>query len=132
MQHTSISKQSTFQAPLIEKIANAREPGLFLFSPLRSNINQMWGGAPTLSPWSWEAEEGRSLSLRPTWSTKQVLGLPRLHRCHCKPAGALRCLEMKRIKKNTKQQQQQQHDSPDVKTFFIGSFCPTLSHLAPK
>lgn len=28
----------------------------------------------------WEAEEGRSLSSRPTWSTKWVLGQPRLYR----------------------------------------------------
>jgi hypothetical protein len=34
----------------------------------------------TFDPSTWETEVGRSLSLRTTWSTEQVLGQPELHR----------------------------------------------------
>ena len=36
--------------------------------------------AHAFNPSTWEAEAGRSLSLKPTWSIEQVPGQPGLHR----------------------------------------------------
>ena len=38
------------------------------------------GGTLTFNPSTWEAEAGRSLSLRLAWSTEQVPGQPRLYK----------------------------------------------------
>jgi hypothetical protein len=34
----------------------------------------------TFNPSTWEAEAGRSLNLRPAWSTERIPGHPELHR----------------------------------------------------
>ena len=39
-----------------------------------------WRSGSKFNPSTQEAEAGRSLSLRPAWSSEQVPGQPRLHR----------------------------------------------------
>jgi hypothetical protein len=39
--------------------------------------------AHTINPSTWKAEAGRSLILRPVWSTEQVLGQPGIQKKSC-------------------------------------------------
>jgi hypothetical protein len=51
---------------------------------LRNSFDKIWDFpavmAHAFNPSTWKAEAGKSLSLRPAWSTEWVLGQPGLHR----------------------------------------------------
>ena len=64
--------------------------------------------AHAFNPCTWKAEAGRYLSLRPAWSTEQVLGQPELHRENC--------LKNKRMRERERQRHTERDRKRDSET----------------